>query len=479
MSVRARTYEVQHHANEAKLAAIRALLPVWRSGLVMVQMVQVERLRSGLPLGWLTKDESNPWSLPLSQRQLKSVTNQANGALRSWQALAKIEVRKLLRELDTGDDLRSELHTINNLCRWWSTDTEWTAGKRTIRVSEDALALARQLIARALQLTPFPVLGRVRTMLMDSIICGVEDADGDTFDRWLRIATLERGRPVLIPITTSAYFDAQPGTEAGVTQVCVETDGGVRFSRVLQSEAAEMRPDGLVVGMDWGIACLFTTSDGERLGQQFYSRLAHYDLRLQELQKSLQRNGIRPRKSKRYRALTRRIREYTKNEVNRLINWIVSYEDVSELVLESLDFRHGGLSRRMNRIVSSAGRAAVRSKLDRVTEDCGVKVTLVNPAYTSQQCSGCGFTARSNRTSQARFHCRFCGKTLHADVNAARVIGQRRSLSDDGLKWRTRQQVLSLIDGLFEDRWSSNAADLRERQSRGRSAAMSSEETAA
>lgn len=46
-------------------------------------------------------------------------------------------------------------------------------------------------------------------------------------------------------------------------------------------------------------------------------------------------------------------------------------------------------------------------------------VIYVNPAYTSQTCSGCGDIHSDNRKSQAGFVCRSCGLTLNADVNAA------------------------------------------------------------
>ena len=47
------------------------------------------------------------------------------------------------------------------------------------------------------------------------------------------------------------------------------------------------------------------------------------------------------------------------------------------------------------------------------------------PAYTSQRCSACGYTARNNRRSRDAFACRHCGFALGADVNAARNIRAR------------------------------------------------------
>lgn len=61
----------------------------------------------------------------------------------------------------------------------------------------------------------------------------------------------------------------------------------------------------------------------------------------------------------------------------------------------------------------------------------GISIVEVNPHYTSQKCSFCGYIHKENRNNQI-FKCLSCGNVLHADVNAARniynfsVIDERR-----------------------------------------------------
>jgi len=55
----------------------------------------------------------------------------------------------------------------------------------------------------------------------------------------------------------------------------------------------------------------------------------------------------------------------------------------------------------------------------------GVRVILVDPAYTSQTWSACGHSEKANRHSQSSFRCRRCGFALSADHNAARNIAVR------------------------------------------------------
>ncbi len=55
----------------------------------------------------------------------------------------------------------------------------------------------------------------------------------------------------------------------------------------------------------------------------------------------------------------------------------------------------------------------------------GIPLILVDPAYTSQRCSRCGYTARNNRRTRDAFECHHCGFALPADWNAALNIRAR------------------------------------------------------
>lgn len=453
-AIKSRTYAVQHNANESKLNEIRKMLPLWQSCLVTIQLIQIRKLKQGQRLGWLTASDLEGWNLPLSARQLKSVTNQVNAALRSWQELTKINVRAMIRDGGYSDAERHELNRINVSAAWW-TDP------RTAK-----------MVDASLKVTPFPNMGRSRTMLMDSTVCRVEESTGTSFDTWLKVSTLSKGHPVRVPIRHSDYFTSRDGVEAGVTQVRVSDNGDVMFSRVKQSPSAAPRAEGTTIGVDWGLVSLFTTSDGRRLGTQLYGWLKERDIELVKLTADLQRRGIKPNDSKRFRRMNARIREYVKNEVNRILN-IIADDTVREIVTEKLDFRHGGLSRRMNRILSRAGRGAVKAKLASLEETHGIVVTEVNASHTSRECDGCGFTDKSNRRSQDRFRCLFCGKKLHADIKGARTILNRRSAQGSGYRWLNRHEVLATLDTEFERRWRISAAEVRERHKRGRSTATS------
>ena len=55
----------------------------------------------------------------------------------------------------------------------------------------------------------------------------------------------------------------------------------------------------------------------------------------------------------------------------------------------------------------------------------GINVVQVDPAYTSQRCSSCGFTHESNRQSKHQFVCQKCEYELNADYNASKNIARK------------------------------------------------------
>ena len=58
----------------------------------------------------------------------------------------------------------------------------------------------------------------------------------------------------------------------------------------------------------------------------------------------------------------------------------------------------------------------------------GMEVKYVDPRYTSQKCSKCGFTDKDNRNKHV-FRCKHCGYTYDADLNASLNIKQNYILS--------------------------------------------------
>ncbi len=67
----------------------------------------------------------------------------------------------------------------------------------------------------------------------------------------------------------------------------------------------------------------------------------------------------------------------------------------------------------------------LQQKIKYKAEAAGIDVVLINPEYTSQRCSSCGYISKGNRISQSEFVCQKCGYEENADYNAARNIATK------------------------------------------------------
>lgn len=427
-------YQAKSPMNQGKVEALRALLPVWRAGLTLAMSCWTRPfVQSGVLPRWI---DSKGFPDMLSQRQWDSVDRQARAALDSWIALREDEFRKTVNGSTLSPDLKHALHRINLRHAWWES------------VADDAHKMARRIIKHLRERVPFPDMRRCRTMSMDGKIARVgTPVNAFHFQYWAVVSTLDKGHPVRIPLTVDPRMNENTlhGDEqaANHLQARINRDGSIDLHLMTVKAKARKRSSGMVIGMDWGLKSLFATSQGQLHGLKLYTWLQQRDKELTALTRALAKSGIRYRQSRRYRNLNKRIRDYTRNEVNRILN-LLSRQEIREIVVEELDFRNGGLSKKMNRIISQAGRNAVKAKLKDLEDNKGITVTKVNPAYTSQECPSCGYVNPRNRPTQEHFRCTCCGYRSQADINASHNILARRS-REDGWRRIGRRQILAML----------------------------------
>lgn len=428
-------YRVGFPVNKSKAETLKRMLPAWRRGLRHTLSVLTRTIVTGDKLPrWV---DTKNWDGGLSQRQWNSIARQAKAMMDSWIRLRETEFRRTVTRSTLDDELKHELHRINVRHAWWEPG------------DDEAHVMARRIIKHLRKRTPFPNPMRCRAMIMDGKIADIQPTvKGGEYAYWARISTMEKHHPLYAPLDVHSDLTPylrpdSPRKLANQLQLRVNDDGTLTARLMTTQDPAPLRTEGDVIGLDWGMKSLFATSDGRLYGLKLFAWLKQRDEELTELTRALARARIPYKRSKRYRNLNRRIREYVRNETNRVLNLIADVR-LRELVIEDLDFRHGGLSKRMNRLVTRAGRAAVRAKLQRITQTEGIQVTTVNPAYTSQECGSCGWVSKRNRPTRDLFRCECCGHKLDADIAAARNIRARRS-RPDGWQWIGRQNILNQL----------------------------------
>ncbi|MER7970441.1 transposase [Streptomyces sp. NPDC096080] len=79
----------------------------------------------------------------------------------------------------------------------------------------------------------------------------------------------------------------------------------------------------------------------------------------------------------------------------------------------------------LNRAVLDVGFGEIRRQLEYKAPLHGVRLSVVNPAYTSQTCHRCGHVDAKSRRTRDLFTCTSCGHSTHADIGAAINIKHR------------------------------------------------------
>ena len=383
---------------------------------------------------------------PLSARYVQTCYRQTLETYSSW--LTKLEdvVRSFLGNSSIIDDhFLATCYRINKLHLWYhpAVDLNWHQTQDgdllvpskthkanvTIPVSSNILFFMRKLIKRARKCIRFPQLKRVKTLKLDEKVAVLEVSKKAThFDYFLKLSTLQKRKPIYLPLKRNPYLDdcLKKGERLPFVQVRL-TNKTCTISAIVGYNKAPLRLSTESIGLDFGMVAMFTTSDGERHGLSSFTKLKIWDEELLALAKELQQQSIKLSTNERYVQLQQRIKSYFKNEIGRILNKLAK-KNVGVFVVEKLDFRAAGLSKRMNRLIGRTYRSVVKAKLARLEEQYGIQIVAVNPAYTSQECSCCHYVSKDNRKTQKDFVCRHCHYSCNADVNAGRVINQRRSL---------------------------------------------------
>ena len=390
--------------------------------------------------------EKNAIQTPLSARYVQTCYKQTLEIHSSW--LTKLEdmVRSLLGNSSIVDELfLTTCYRINKAHLWHhsSVDLKWHQtsdgqllvpskshnANITLPVSSDILFFMRKLIKRARKCIRFPQLKRIKTLKLDEKVAVLEVSKTAThFDYFLKLSTLHKGKPIYLPLKRNPYLDEclQKGERLPFVQVRI-TDKTCTISAIVGYDKAPLRPSTESIGLDFGMVSMFTTSDGERHGLSSFTKLKIWDKELLELSQNLQKQSIKFSTNERYVQLQKRIKSYFKNEICRILNKLAN-KNVGIFAVEHLDFRAAGMSKQMNRLIGRTYRSVVKAKLSRLEEQYGIQIIAVNPAYTSQECSRCHYVSQHNRKTQKDFVCQHCHFSCNADVNAGRVINQRRSL---------------------------------------------------
>lgn len=211
--------------------------------------------------------------------------------------------------------------------------------------------------------------------------------------------------------------------------------------RTPKDEAEATTENGTVLGVDLGVTQIAVTSTA-----RFFDagELNHYRREFENTRGELQQTGTQSA-HRTIENLSNREERYVKHVLHAVSNGIV--EEAIEHGCDGIIFED------LTDIREDLPEAAWHSEwafrklkefVEYKAEYEGLFIDTVNPRNTSKRCNECGFTHDSNR-HRGEFECVSCGKSNHADYNAAKNVAElylrrghqpsgRRSVSQYALK---------------------------------------------
>ncbi|QFW68490.1 MAG: transposase [Nanoarchaeotal virus 1] len=179
---------------------------------------------------------------------------------------------------------------------------------------------------------------------------------------------------------------------------------------------------GKVIGIDWGVEKLLTTSDGIAIQNPLI--LDKLDEKIKRLQKALSRKKRGSKNYEKTRIKLAKLYKYARNLMNdylhKVTTWLVKNYDV--IYVENIKVERLiqiNKAKKLRRHILNANYHKFLELLEYKAKLYGKQVIKVSPKNTSKKCSRCGYVNKKLSLDDRVFKCPKCGLEIDRDYNAA------------------------------------------------------------
>ncbi len=254
---------------------------------------------------------------------------------------------------------------------------------------------------------------------------------------------------IVIPVVWSRKLPAEPSS----VRVFQDATGWWWASFVVDvNDPVRPRENDGSIGIDWGVKTPATTTNPDfNLGytprvKDNAKALAKYQKRMAKHRSSKQWAEYRKAKKKAAK-LHRRVKNQRKEQSRKWAQRVAK----SHAVIAMEDFKPKFLAanKTLAKKASDNAIGMTQRELQEAAKTYGCELILVDPKYTTMDCSHCGARHKTKLELYVRtYHCEQCGMTLDRDVNAARNMLIRAGFNPaDGDDCKTKRHRVS---GHFE-----------------------------
>jgi putative transposase len=264
-----------------------------------------------------------------------------------------------------------------------------------------------------------------------------------TYKQFGNGATLDNGFLALSKIGRIAVRWSRPleGTPKRVT-ISREADGWYACFSCADVPVRPLPETGQESGIDLGIEAFATLSDGTRTFSPGWYRKAERALKTAQRKVSRRKKGSnRRRKAVKLLANAhQKVRRQRQDFHHKTALALLRENDA--IYREDLQTANMVRNHHLAKSIQDAGWSQFLSILTYKAACAGRRVIAVNPAFTSQRCSGCGVIVAKGLS--VRWHsCPACGTSLHRDHNAARNIERAGQAHRGAVAWAAAENRAS------------------------------------
>lgn len=369
-------------ANKCKKESVHHIIDEYKD--VLSQLVDILWVMEDIP-NLITYEITDQIETELSARMVQCAAKQASGIVRG-----------------TREKQRRRLFII----KWLTSEGKFKQARKLQHIYDETNVSK-------------PTINNVE-MELDSRFVNVEFNRVNSFDGWVTISSI--GNQIKLEIPFKKTVKINKFLSIG------KMKNGIRLSKknitlMFEFEGIENTSTDNVTGIDIGVNSLLSIDYGTTKSQSIKNNHGH-DLN------SI--NDILSRKKKGSNGFRRTITHRT-NYINYSINQL-NWNKIGTLKIEKIrNLRRG---RRTSRKLQHFVYKQIFDKLKSNSERYNVCINEVDPTYTSQRCSSCGWTRKSNRKGLL-FKCGNCSHEQNSDLNASSNI--RLNLPIMGKKERLKR----------------------------------------
>lgn len=227
--------------------------------------------------------------------------------------------------------------------------------------------------------------------------------DNNSFDVWFKLQSIGEKICLKLPGNKHKHFHKYDNWKTKKSYILRKTGNKYFIDILFEKIPPDLKITGNEIGLDIGYKKLIACSDGNK-----------YDAGLEKVYEKISR------KKQGSKSFKRSLKERD-NKINQSVN-LLPFDNIKTIVVEDLKNvkknSKGRIFKKFNNKLQRWSYSKVLNMLSLRCEELGILFKKVNPAYTSQKCSSCGFTHKNSRLGD-KFLCVSCKNEMDSDFNAS------------------------------------------------------------